>query len=124
MRWCLGILVLFGVVKKNSILQIDHTNQLREAGLPRLEAILQANRDRLRPILMTTAAALFGAVPLAVGTGMGSELRRPLGISIIGGLIVSQVLTLYTTPVIYLLMDTLRLKLAGRRHSAPAPAAG
>ena len=70
---------------------------------------------RFRPILMTTMAALFGAVPLAVGTGMGSELRRPLGISIIGGLIVSQILTLYTTPVIYLLMDTLRLKLKGKK---------
>jgi multidrug efflux pump len=72
---------------------------------------------------MTTMAALFGAVPLALGTGMGSELRRPLGISIIGGLIVSQVLTLYTTPVIYLLMDTLRLKIQGRRHPGGTAAA-
>jgi hypothetical protein len=77
---------------------------------------------RFRPIMMTTMAALFGAVPLAIGTGMGSELRRPLGISIIGGLIVSQVLTLYTTPVIYLFMDNLRLKLQGRNMRAHAPA--
>ena len=72
---------------------------------------------RFRPILMTTMAALFGAIPLAIGTGMGSELRRPLGISIIGGLLVSQALTLYTTPVIYLFMDNLRLKLQGDKHA-------
>jgi multidrug efflux pump len=72
---------------------------------------------RFRPIMMTTMAALFGAVPLAIGTGMGSELRRPLGISIIGGLIVSQALTLYTTPVIYLFMDNLRLKLEGDKNA-------
>jgi multidrug efflux pump len=80
------------------------------------DSIFQASLLRFRPILMTTMAALFGAVPLAVGTGMGSEMRRPLGISIIGGLIVSQVLTLYTTPVIYLLMDRARLWVHGVWH--------
>jgi multidrug efflux pump len=101
----------------------------RNEGKNTRDSIFEACILRFRPILMTTMAALFGAVPLAVGTGMGSELRRPLGISIIGGLIVSQVLTLYTTPVIYLLMDTLRLKFGGDKHRGelksavtPAPA--
>jgi multidrug efflux pump len=80
------------------------------------EAIFEACMLRFRPIMMTTLAALFGAVPLAFGTGTGSELRRPLGITIVGGLIVSQMLTLYTTPVIYLYMDRLRLRALGRRH--------
>jgi multidrug efflux pump len=90
-------------------------NAERNEGKSTRESIFEASTLRFRPILMTTLAALFGAVPLALGTGMGSELRRPLGISIIGGLIVSQVLTLYTTPVIYLLMDTLRLRIQGWR---------
>jgi multidrug efflux pump subunit AcrB len=88
----------------------------RNEGKSPVEAIFQACLLRFRPIMMTTMAALLAGVPLAFGSGTGSELRRPLGISIIGGLIVSQVLTLYTTPVIYLLMDTFRLKLLGRRH--------
>jgi multidrug efflux pump len=92
-------------------------NAERHEGKSTRDSIFEAATLRLRPILMTTMAALFGAIPLAIGTGVGSELRRPLGIAIIGGLIVSQVLTLYTTPVIYLLMDTLRLKLQGNRHS-------
>ena len=113
----IGIILLIGIVKKNAIMMIDFAlSAERNEGKSTRDSIFEASTLRLRPILMTTMAALFGAVPLAVGTGMGSELRRPLGISIIGGLIVSQALTLYTTPVIYLLMDTLRLKIQGRRH--------
>ena len=113
----IGIILLIGIVKKNAIMMIDFAlSAERNEGKNSRDSIFEACTLRFRPILMTTMAALFGAVPLALGTGMGSELRRPLGISIIGGLIVSQVLTLYTTPVIYLLMDTLRLKLQGRRH--------
>ena len=113
----IGIILLIGIVKKNAIMMIDFAlNAERLEGKSTRDSIFEACTLRFRPILMTTMAALFGAVPLALGTGMGSELRRPLGISIIGGLIVSQVLTLYTTPVIYLLMDTLRLKVLGRRH--------
>ena len=113
----IGIILLIGIVKKNAIMMIDFAlNAERLEGKNTRDSIFEACMLRFRPILMTTMAALFGAVPLALGTGMGSELRRPLGISIIGGLIVSQVLTLYTTPVIYLFMDTLRLKFQGRRH--------
>ena len=113
----IGIILLIGIVKKNAIMMIDFAlNAERYEGKNTRDSIFEACTLRFRPILMTTMAALFGAVPLALGTGMGSELRRPLGISIIGGLIVSQVLTLYTTPVIYLLMDTLRLKVLGKRH--------
>jgi multidrug efflux pump len=114
----IGIILLIGIVKKNAIMMIDFAlNAEREQGLNTRDSIFQAAMLRFRPIMMTTMAALFGAVPLAVGTGMGSELRRPLGISIIGGLIVSQVLTLYTTPVIYLFMDNLRLKLQGDKNA-------
>ena len=110
----IGIILLIGIVKKNAIMMIDFAlNAERNEGKNTRDSIFEASMLRFRPIMMTTMAALFGAVPLAIGTGMGSELRRPLGISIIGGLIVSQVLTLYTTPVIYLFMDNLRLKLQG-----------
>ena len=111
-----GIILLIGIVKKNAIMMIDFAlNAERNEGKNTRDSIFEASMLRFRPIMMTTMAALFGAVPLAVGTGMGSELRRPLGISIIGGLMVSQALTLYTTPVIYLFMDKLRLKLQGER---------
>jgi len=114
----IGIILLIGIVKKNAIMMIDFAlNAERNEGLNTRDSIFQAAMLRFRPIMMTTMAALFGAVPLAIGTGMGSELRRPLGISIIGGLIVSQVLTLYTTPVIYLFMDNLRLKLQGDKNA-------
>jgi len=114
----IGIILLIGIVKKNAIMMIDFALQAeREQGMNTHDSIFEACMLRFRPILMTTMAALFGAVPLAVGTGMGSELRRPLGISIIGGLLVSQVLTLYTTPVIYLFMDNLRLKIQGDKHA-------
>ncbi|SEF70303.1 multidrug efflux pump [Bryocella elongata] len=114
----IGIILLIGIVKKNAIMMIDFAlNAERNEHMNTRDSIFQASILRFRPILMTTAAALFGAVPLAVGTGMGAELRRPLGISIIGGLIVSQVLTLYTTPVIYLFMDNLRLKVQGDKNA-------
>jgi multidrug efflux pump len=110
----IGIILLIGIVKKNAIMMIDFAlNAERSENKNTRDSIFEASTLRFRPIMMTSMAALFGAVPLALGTGMGSELRRPLGISIIGGLIVSQILTLYTTPVIYLLMDTMRLKLKG-----------
>ena len=114
----IGIILLIGIVKKNAIMMIDFAlNAERNEGKNTHDSIFEASMLRFRPIMMTTMAALFGAVPLAIGTGMGSELRRPLGISIIGGLIVSQVLTLYSTPVIYLFMDNLRLKLQGDKSA-------
>ncbi|MCJ2067502.1 MdtB/MuxB family multidrug efflux RND transporter permease subunit [Methylobacterium sp. J-030] len=114
----IGIVLLIGIVKKNAIMMIDFALQAeREDGLEPREAIFQACLLRFRPILMTTLAALFAAVPLILGTGVGSELRQPLGICIAGGLIVSQVLTLFTTPVIYLAFDRLERRIAGRRES-------
>jgi multidrug efflux pump len=104
----IGIVLLIGIVKKNAIMMIDFALQAeRGEGKPPREAIYEAALLRLRPILMTTMAALLGALPLMLGTGMGSELRHPLGITMVGGLLVSQVLTLFTTPVIYLTFDRL-----------------
>jgi len=122
----IGIILLIGIVKKNAILMIDFAVQLeREEKTSPLDAIYKACLLRFRPILMTTMAALFGALPLALGTGVGSELRRPLGITIIGGLIVSQMLTLFTTPIVYIYMDRLQSWLQGiRKHGhAHAPVA-
>ncbi len=116
----IGIILLMGIVKKNAIMMIDFALQAeREEGLTADEAILRACRLRFRPIMMTTLAALFGALPLALATGPGSELRIPLGVTIIGGLLLSQLLTLYTTPVIYLAVDRLRAKArrASRRET-------
>jgi multidrug efflux pump subunit AcrB len=125
----IGVVLLIGIVKKNAIMMIDFALAAeREQGKPPAEAIFQACLLRFRPIMMTTMAAMFGALPLVVGTGTGSELRRPLGIAIVGGLFVSQVLTLYTTPVVYLEIDRLRLWLEAWRHrkvpEAPQPALG
>jgi multidrug efflux pump len=112
----IGIILLIGIVKKNAIMMIDFALVAeREQGKTTTEAIFEACQLRFRPILMTTMAALFGALPLAFGTGTGSELRRPLGITIVGGLIVSQMLTLYTTPVVYLAFDRLRLRFKGKQ---------
>ncbi len=116
----IGIVLLIGIVKKNAIMMIDFALMAeREEGKNTRDSIFEASMLRFRPILMTTMAAIFGALPLALGTGMGAELRRPLGITIVGGLLLSQLITLYTTPVVYLELDRLRLRLSGR----PAPAA-
>jgi multidrug efflux pump len=113
----LGIVLLIGIVKKNAIMMIDFALQAqREEGKSMHDAIFEACMLRFRPILMTTMAALLGALPLALGTGTGYELRRPLGITIVGGLILSQMLTLYTTPVVYLEFDRLRLRLLGKQR--------
>ena len=121
----IGIVLLIGIVKKNAIMMIDFALMAeREQGMTTAEAIFEACMLRFRPILMTTMAALFGALPLAFGTGTGSELRRPLGITIVGGLIVSQMLTLYTTPVVYLFLDRWRLRMLGRQHDTFNPEAG
>ncbi|MEH2557287.1 multidrug efflux pump [Bradyrhizobium algeriense] len=113
-----GIILLIGIVKKNGIMMVDFAlDAERHRGLSSADAIFEACRARFRPILMTTMAALFAGIPLVIATGPGTELRRPLGITIIGGLLVSQILTLYTTPVIYLLIDRLRRRLEEGRHS-------
>jgi multidrug efflux pump len=118
----IGIILLIGIVKKNAIMMIDFAlDAQRKGGLGPREAITQATLLRFRPILMTTMAALLGALPLSLSYGAGSELRRPLGIAIVGGLIVSQLLTLFTTPVIYLAFDRVA---AARRRSGAGPLEG
>ena len=110
----IGIILLIGIVKKNAIMMIDFAIDVgRREAKPAEEAIYEACLLRFRPIMMTTLAAMLGALPLALGTGIGSELRRPLGITIVGGLLVSQLLTLYTTPVVYLYLERFRLWLRG-----------
>jgi len=112
----IGVLLLIGIVKKNGIMMVDFAvDTERRHGRPPIDAIYEACSLRFRPIMMTTMAALLGALPLAVGGGVGAELRRPLGITIVGGLIFSQMLTLYTTPVVYLYLDRFRLWVQGNR---------
>jgi multidrug efflux pump subunit AcrB len=112
----IGVILLIGIVKKNGIMMVDVAIAEEAGGCAPEEAIYRACLLRFRPIMMTTTAALLGALPLALGTGAGSEFRRPLGIAMVGGLLLSQVLTLYTTPVVYLYMDKLSRRL--RRPSA------
>jgi multidrug efflux pump len=115
----IGIILLIGIVKKNAIMMVDFAlDAERNEGLAPREAIYQACLLRFRPILMTTMAAILAAVPLMMGTGMGSELRHPLGVTIVGGLVVSQVLTLFTTPVIYLAFDRIAVRFRERNHTA------
>jgi multidrug efflux pump len=117
----IGIILLIGIVKKNGIMIVDFAlDAERTRGLSSAEAIFEASRLRFRPILMTTLAALFAGIPLAFGSGIGSELRRPLGIAMVGGLLLSQILTLYTTPVIYIFFDRLASRLSARNSVRPA----
>jgi multidrug efflux pump len=123
----IGVILLIGIVKKNAIMMIDFAlDAERTKGMNSHDAIFAACLLRFRPIMMTTLAAMFGAIPLAIGLGEGAEMRRPLGIAIVGGLLVSQLLTLYTTPVVYLYLDRFRLwcarKWAGRTTLRRKPA--
>jgi multidrug efflux pump len=116
----IGIILLIGIVQKNAIMMIDFAlDAERKDGKPPQEAIYQACLLRFRPIMMTTMAAMLGGLPLALGSGTGAELRQPLGISIVGGLVISQILTLYTTPVVYLAFSRLSLRLGRHRMGNP-----
>jgi multidrug efflux pump len=119
----IGIILLMGIVKKNAIMMIDFALEAqRDHGMAPRDAIREAALLRFRPIMMTTAAALLGALPLMLGSGTGSELRQPLGVSIVGGLLLSQVITLFTTPAIYLAMEGARARFDRWRRPKPAPA--
>jgi len=116
----IGIILLIGIVKKNGIMIVDFALQAeRTGGKSTTEAIFEASQLRFRPIMMTTLCALFAGIPLAFGSGIGSELRRPLGLAMVGGLLVSQVLTLYTTPVIYIFFDRVAQRFRAMRQTEP-----
>jgi multidrug efflux pump subunit AcrB len=119
----IGVFLLIGIVKKNAIMMIDFAlERQRQEGMSPLEAIYQASLIRFRPIMMTTMAALMGTLPIALGFGAGSEARRPLGLAVVGGLMLSQLLTLYLTPVVYVYLDQLQNLSFGRRRTlAPTP---
>jgi HAE1 family hydrophobic/amphiphilic exporter-1 len=119
-----GLIMLFGVVKKNAIMMVDFAIEARREGMKAREAIWQGCLLRFRPIMMTTVAALFGTLPIALGYGEGADARQPLGLAVVGGLLVSQLLTLYITPVIYLYLDRIQQRLAPRRSRdrQPTPA--
>jgi multidrug efflux pump len=119
----IAVILLIGIVKKNAIMMVDFAIDASRQGLSSRDAIEQACLLRFRPIMMTTCAAMLGALPLAFGRGEGAELRAPLGLAIVGGLIVSQMLTLYTTPVVYLYMDRIRVRWQARRKKGAQPAA-
>jgi multidrug efflux pump len=116
----IGIILLIGIVKKNGIMIVDFALEAeRNRGVSSEEAIFEASKLRFRPILMTTLCALFAGIPLAFGSGIGSELRRPLGIAMVGGLLVSQALTLYTTPIIYVFFDRIGQRFGHKKQTAP-----
>jgi HAE1 family hydrophobic/amphiphilic exporter-1 len=117
----IGILMLVGIVKKNAIMMIDFAIERRREGMEAAPAIREAALIRFRPIMMTTLAAIFGAVPIAIGAGAGAELRQPLGVAVVGGLIVSQLLTLYITPVVYIYLDKVDSYLSGRSRRVEEP---
>jgi multidrug efflux pump len=117
----IGVILLIGIVKKNAILMIDFALQRQRRGLSAAQAIHVAAQLRLRPILMTTAAAMLGAIPLALAFGVGAEMRQPLGLAVLGGLALSQLLTLYTTPIVFVGLEALRAKVMGPRvHASPS----
>jgi multidrug efflux pump len=123
----IGVILLIGIVKKNAIMMIDFAIEGQRQGRSAHDAIYHACMLRFRPIMMTTLAAIMGGIPLAIGIGQGSELRQPLGVSVVGGLLLSQMLTLYTTPVIYLYLDRWRVWVAAtwsRWYHASKPASG
>jgi multidrug efflux pump len=113
----IGMILLIGLVTKNSILLVEYANQLKERGLPTIEAILESGRIRLRPILMTSVATIMGAIPIAFGLGAGSASRRPLGYAIVGGLLFSTFLTLFLVPAVYVILDTARERIRGRKRA-------